>query len=318
MKNNSFLLLLSILSYFLPFTSTSAQVGGGTGDGNNANVNQPPIVIIKVGGKGTGNDLLSEAGIFYLDVLVNAINLVPDNQNNNIHYLPNDYPELWVEVSVNDQSSYHKVNHFNYSEPYSDISIYAKRFIIPFNLESLCIGNATTATFFVKLVTPVGDADFTAYPICQYINHVSEAFTCRIFYHPNLPDCPIEESICQDNIETYTTFELTVDLECGTNHPNPNHEGDHRLEHTSNSAQQSTLVISPNPFDDHLQAYWTGEVPDQIILMDIQGKIVQQWNFGEQTTSSNLSINTQDLAKGLYLLKVKYPEKSQTFKVIKS
>jgi Secretion system C-terminal sorting domain/Fibronectin type III domain len=72
--------------------------------------------------------------------------------------------------------------------------------------------------------------------------------------------------------------------------------------------------IRPNPFNDLL--YLQGSTPANVQLLDINGKLVYQYTM--DTTETNITIPTADLAKGVYLVRYETADSVKTIKVVKT
>jgi len=111
--------------------------------------------------------------------------------------------------------------------------------------------------------------------------------------------------------------ELSLRIEASM--PNGVADGD-----TSNNVLVTTIVNNqkclayPNPFSNELIVNFEQEKieesPVQVILLDAQGKEVKNYTFDGTTTSI---IDTRDLAKGIYLLRIQYRKTETTQKLVK-
>ena len=79
-------------------------------------------------------------------------------------------------------------------------------------------------------------------------------------------------------------------------------------------ATNAYLSVNPNPFDDQLKIVFnTGAAEREIILNDINGRIVDRIN----SSSGTVSIPTHDLAPGVYLLRVLAGKDEYSAKVVR-
>jgi hypothetical protein len=76
---------------------------------------------------------------------------------------------------------------------------------------------------------------------------------------------------------------------------------------------EGEFYISPNPFEEQLNVTFSTDARREINLADMNGRIVQKWNFH----SAEVILNTNRLNQGLYLLQVKEGNDSYTAKVMK-
>jgi hypothetical protein len=87
------------------------------------------------------------------------------------------------------------------------------------------------------------------------------------------------------------------------------------IEERDESISESTpFAIWPNPFNDLL--YIQGATPANVQLFDINGKLMYQYNM--DTTETNTTIPTADLAKGVYLVRYETADSVKTIKVVKT
>ena len=77
---------------------------------------------------------------------------------------------------------------------------------------------------------------------------------------------------------------------------------------------QNSIVIAPNPSTDFVTIYMntTGNILNQIIVSDINGKILENRSSSDKT----ITINTSTYAKGIYLIKVSGAGNTSTQKII--
>jgi hypothetical protein len=87
------------------------------------------------------------------------------------------------------------------------------------------------------------------------------------------------------------------------------------IEERNESITDSTpFAIWPNPFNDLL--YIQGSTPAHVQLFDINGKLIYQYTM--DTTETNTTIPTADLAKGVYLIRYETADSVKTIKVVKT
>jgi hypothetical protein len=67
-----------------------------------------------------------------------------------------------------------------------------------------------------------------------------------------------------------------------------------------NELKENSLIIFPNPFSDNLNIYLDKDVPAEITLYDIASRKIMHKKF-----TNSVSLNTEPLAKGLYLYEVR-------------
>ena len=105
---------------------------------------------------------------------------------------------------------------------------------------------------------------------------------------------------------------------------NPNNTTDGNQ---SNDTLQASFINNqnclayPNPFKDELTINFESEKTNkktvEIFLTDIQGKLI--WSTTHNPESLNeLKINTSQIARGAYLLKINYDKESTVQKLIKN
>ncbi len=75
-----------------------------------------------------------------------------------------------------------------------------------------------------------------------------------------------------------------------------------------------TLRVTPNPFTDELNlTFQSRNTSRNIILSDISGKVLENYHSAEAT----VTLNTQNLSQGIYLIRVLEGEKTYSARVIK-
>jgi Secretion system C-terminal sorting domain len=85
------------------------------------------------------------------------------------------------------------------------------------------------------------------------------------------------------------------------------------------SLSDRTLIVAPNPFTTELTAFINVAQAQQVTisLTDINGRILKTVYGKYAQGAAEININTNDLSKGVYLLKIKGEDFMQTQKVIK-
>lgn len=85
-------------------------------------------------------------------------------------------------------------------------------------------------------------------------------------------------------------------------------------------AQQETLMVSPNPFNQEIYLDLHAESGiKQLELFNLQGQRVKVWTPNGRISQQNVQLRweTATLEKGAYLLRIVTTEKSQTMKLLK-
>jgi hypothetical protein len=85
-------------------------------------------------------------------------------------------------------------------------------------------------------------------------------------------------------------------------------------ERTESLSTETPYSIWPNPFTDLLTIQ--GSTPANVQLLDINGKLIYQYTM--ETTETNITIPTADLAKGVYLVRYETADSVKTIKVVKT
>lgn len=85
-----------------------------------------------------------------------------------------------------------------------------------------------------------------------------------------------------------------------------------------NTSFLSTLIISPNPTSENINVTLNLRSPQQISIeiADINGKLIRSKNVGVVNNESIQTINTADLAKGVYLLKIVGESSTEVRKIV--
>ena len=80
-----------------------------------------------------------------------------------------------------------------------------------------------------------------------------------------------------------------------------------------------SLIIAPNPFTTELAAYINVSRTQQVAISitDISGRVLKTINGKYAEGAAEINMNTTDLPKGIYILKVKGEDFTQTQKIIK-
>jgi Zn-dependent metalloprotease len=92
------------------------------------------------------------------------------------------------------------------------------------------------------------------------------------------------------------------------------------LVNTKDLTKQYDLAVFPNPFTNQLTVQFDLESSEDVTvqLIDIVGRTLYQENLGKRTSGKNqYFINTEDLAKGAYILKLQIGDKVINQKVLK-
>jgi Zn-dependent metalloprotease len=92
------------------------------------------------------------------------------------------------------------------------------------------------------------------------------------------------------------------------------------LVNTKNLTEQYDLAVFPNPFTNQLTVQFDLETSEDVTvqLIDLVGRTLYQENLGKRTSGENqYFINTEDLAKGAYILKLQIGDKVINQKVLK-
>jgi hypothetical protein len=85
-------------------------------------------------------------------------------------------------------------------------------------------------------------------------------------------------------------------------------------ERTESISTDTPCSIRPNPFTDLLTVQ--GSTPANVQLLDINGKLIYQYSM--DTTETQTTIPTADLAKGVYLVRYETADSVKTIKVVKT
>lgn len=85
-------------------------------------------------------------------------------------------------------------------------------------------------------------------------------------------------------------------------------------ERTESRSSDTPCSIWPNPFTDLLTIQ--GPTPANVQLLDINSKLIYQYSMN--TTETNITIPTADLAKGVYLVRYETADSVKTIKVVKT
>lgn len=88
----------------------------------------------------------------------------------------------------------------------------------------------------------------------------------------------------------------------------------------ANSAIADFVTVYPNPFSNNLSIEMVFEdaTPAEIAIYDIKGTLVATPFKGTSESSFIMDYNTDELATGLYIVRVITPSKIRTFKLSKS
>lgn len=187
-------------------------------------------------------------------------------------------------------------------------------------------GNANP--FVLEYDLTRADTSFTAFEytlngaVCEEGGEEVEgwdAFTTKVPYTVGLPaDFPISDELTFEIVikgkktggpwEDINDIEFTAEV-CPFN----------SFRKASPVEEVSQLKVSPNPFSQQLSLQWLNDAPDlsEIRLIDVQGRTViqEEWN---SIQGSQLSLNTQDLPVGIYVLQVKSGTQVVNHKLIKA
>ena len=82
----------------------------------------------------------------------------------------------------------------------------------------------------------------------------------------------------------------------------------------SPSSEKSNLKLFPNPFNNFLEISFDENTSGELIIRDMMGKIIQS----EKINGNSVSINTENIAAGIYSLSIMTSEnKTQSSLIIK-
>jgi|GEM_PF-1934321 len=76
----------------------------------------------------------------------------------------------------------------------------------------------------------------------------------------------------------------------------------------------SLFLVSPNPFTDNIKITQNSDSEISISLTNLNGQLV----FNQKTSDLRFTINTESLAKGIYMLKIQSNDKLENFKLVKN
>jgi aminopeptidase N len=113
--------------------------------------------------------------------------------------------------------------------------------------------------------------------------------------------------------EAEEQFGILVSGEVAGLHADPNGWIPDKTKLIRKYISEGDFYISPNPFEELLNVTFSTDARREINLADMNGRIVQKWNFH----SAEVTLNTNELNQGLYLLQVKEGNDSYTAKVMK-
>ncbi len=148
-----------------------------------------------------------------------------------------------------------------------------------------------------------------------------DIFETDIFYSTELPeDFPIEDELdfrVKVRVkEDGSAWELVHIIEF-TSNICAHSEGSFRKASIPSDAMG--LHVSPNPFDSQLQLKWEKEAPliSEISILDAQGRTVLQESW-TPVQGNSLNLDTEKLAKGMYVLQIKSGKQTVNHKIIKA
>ena len=78
------------------------------------------------------------------------------------------------------------------------------------------------------------------------------------------------------------------------------------------------IKVIPTPADDQLHVYFTGEdqLPASIIIYDLAGRVISRRAISTQKGLNNITVDTRDINKGMYILKLNRTGRSDAEKII--
>jgi len=288
------------------------------------------------------------------EILLTNLNLfAPEENGTGIEYLPEGYPPLYLEYSINDGVVERiQLTEFEFLDHINNIPVFAS------NIESYSFefGDLCQEESFVrmdinaKLVTRVNSLNsgegwfYIDYPACDYAS-VCNIFSPQVFIGGGNPAPPNQllypcgkygEGDYSEQggqlIETFNNIDCynetlinsrtTFYIDCS----GCDQETNTILEPTAENRKSNTaetksneIIAFPNPFEDQI----TIKLPEgeqsfeRADMYNIEGLLMKSWTKKQTGKIINLDVNAIKIEKGIYFLKVKYGDSFKVVKVIK-
>ncbi len=315
----------------------------------------PPIPVvdpIRSSGSGGDNDFVyfpnyDENCMAPVTFVIDLANLVYSSHSDDgelaFFDLPTGYPDMYLEYSLGDGP----VDRILLEDA---VYIGEENFIpmfrftatsYPYDFSTVCIEEHTpTINYSTRIVKwiegPV--SGFVNYGACNYTSECDifscltfrGIFSCESNENPLPPDClsipsapynpnnAVPTTECAEEMFIRENRGLVVSCAaCRDDAPTDSGSGGGRDDLSDHANTKDINVsVQPNPFSDHISVNWSEEANiERMSLYDTSGKIISDWT--KPNTQSALRINTSNLPKGLYFLKVNTTTSSKVLKLVK-
>lgn len=276
--------------------------------------------------------------------LVIKVNVLLDNLQvmgeypNQYGVVPSAYDDMFVEFTVNGMTNTVPVGNFDMvtlENGYDAFSYIAES--LPFDFSQACDESEEEFVAVVieyRLVTQVGDDNYTTYPACEYQNSM---FTCYVYsYAPWCGAIPFPDNngfssptgepdpVCYDEWFSggYAAW-LYCDCEVDEIPLPPKQEADNGGDMLDggviidNRADlDNTINVYPSPFGEMMNIKSNNESIRQIEIYNSNGHLVLN-NVYKSAKNQNISLNTTQLTKGLYVVRIATASGIKVVKVLK-
>ncbi|MEO1627396.1 MAG: T9SS type A sorting domain-containing protein [Bacteroidota bacterium] len=304
MKNRIFNLANTFVVLFLLLgSSLCAQSNGATTghEGNGGDANDAIVMDFEKGGPTTTRFDVP------FRITVYAANL---DYNGSQYILPSGAEAIYIAYDYGGVTTGRvEFSSFRFSHYGSGTPIYKSSRTVLVDWAEFCRQNegATGLPYSLQMQTVSRDE----YPVNQYFGP-NEIFPCRNFSFPGCEGSHVSNS---ENVNV----DGVINESCGTTPFGSDPEGEGRERSSELSSQQSLeTLISPNPFDAHLQIQLSSQRSSEldIRMIDASGQQVYANKIGVDASSSHY-IDASQWADGLYFCQIHSGSETKTFKVIK-
>lgn len=251
--------------------------------------------------------------VIQITIELTNLELFAPSGSGNLEFLPIGYPEMYIAVTIFNQTEYYEIEDFTFS--HVDVeTVWEYTLDFPINVCGSCDGpKGFKLELSIELVTPQDNA-FVPYPICDYTGP-DDIFSCE--YFTQLPCNPVSNDECEllGAGTSKTTLKINCDDPDDPNNPGGSEDDGGLYKVSKNDLNQEVLLVSiaPNPISDQINIQSNKQIIS-ITIFAMNGRLIQHI---VEVDSDNLEINAQDLSSGVYIIQVKTENEIEMIRVVK-
>ncbi|MEM9920501.1 MAG: T9SS type A sorting domain-containing protein [Bacteroidota bacterium] len=275
--------------------------------------------------------------LFETDFRINVAHLAPvGSDTSGLFPLPQGAPPMFLAYSIGTLRDTIQLTLFDYSETLDGlqgpVNIYQATVPVSYEVSEECkrqdpdeAKNPIDLPWAVSLLTLNSRGGYLPYPVCSYTDS-GQIFTCNAF-HETVPFCKESTPTCDNAEHTYAdgVYEIYCGecINAGLEKDNPTNVPPvkKRMAASLQSSDATLSVsVSPNPFDKYLLLNATAtEKPEKITfrLYNVSGQLIHSEIRYSASHTSDWSLPTANLSKGVYFLQLEAKDANQTIKLFK-